>query len=334
MKNKKPIICILSQQHFSHKHVSRDCINAFEEALLRNQEAEFERVYVSEFIFKVNRKIKKNLLSDWKIIRNVRRQKPDYLFVIAMSVNDLYYLAGTLNKINIPKIAYCFDTWEATMDKWKAAVTTAGVEYVLCAYKRSVEKFKGFVKKSSFVPQAMNEKIFFPKSVEKNRLFMQMGRKNKKLHEYVLKYMQENNLPESEYVFERVPGEIIFPEFEELATEMCKSWFFICAPRNLDEQKFTGDISEVTARYYEGMACKTLIVGFKPQDTFDELFPNENAMIEITDYKSFSKAVNYFLNNKKEYERIVNENYCFLIENHTWDHRANDVVQFIRNLGI
>ena len=161
---------------------------------------------------------------------------------------------------------------------------------------------------------------------------MQMGRKNIMLDSFIKQYLKEKNLPDELYIREKNRGEIIYPDFNQLGQEINKTHFFIVSPRNVDEGSLTGEISDVTARFYEGMACKTMLVGIKPKDTFDLLFPNRNAMIEITDYEGFRDVIDYYLAQPTEYQAIVEENYRYLMAEHTWCHRANSLIDFLKNI--
>ena len=81
----------------------------------------------------------------------------------------------------------------------------------------------------------------------------------------------------------------------------------------IENSSVTGQISDVTARFYEAMACKTLIIGFKP-DTFDCLFP-EDAMVTLKkDGSDFFSIIDFYESHPEEYNRIVNRNYELLME--------------------
>ena len=328
-------ICILSQQHFSNKHVSEGTVDAFETAFMQYQANDCIKVPLSEFIFKVNRKIAiklhsggSGILTDKAVIRKVNESNPDFVFIIAMSPGTLAYQVKTLKKINHKKIVYCIDTWTQRVDQWKSLLKEAGVDCVFCSYKASVKVFREFIKDVYYLPQSMNEKYFYPRNTgEKTHLFMQMGRKNQTLHEWVLRYIAEHGLADSDYIREKEKGQIIYPEFEQLAEEINKTSFFILAPRDVEEPQITGAISDVTARFYEGMACKTLLVGFKPKDTFDELFPSATAMIEVKDYDDFKNKIDFYRQNNDVYNEIVENNYDYLMRHHTWSHRVITLIE-------
>ena len=79
---------------------------------------------------------------------------------------------------------------------------------------------------------------------------------------------------------------------------------------------------------YEAMACKTLIIGFKP-DSFDCLFP-EDAMVTLKkDGSDFFSIIDFYESHPEEYNRIVNRNYELLMERHTWSNRLESMIEII-----
>lgn len=85
-----------------------------------------------------------------------------------------------------------------------------------------------------------------------------MVRKNQILHEWVLRYIAERGLTDTDHIREEERGKINYPSFEQLVQEINRTSIFICASRNVDESQITGTISDAIARFYEDMACKTL----------------------------------------------------------------------------
>lgn len=113
----------------------------------------------------------------------------------------------------------------------------------------------------------MDEKCFSPKNVKKRRMFIQMGRRNEKIHNMILHYLKERHIPinDTNYLYEKEKGKVLFQDTNELATEIAAAKYFVDAPQSLENSALTGKVSDVTARFYEAMACKTLIIGYKPK---------------------------------------------------------------------
>ena len=85
-------ICILSTQNFKKKHVSQDMVNGFENVLVQSTDS-VKRIYISELLTKINRKIRKNISAENQIIDIVAKRKisiirPDCVLFMAMGVNE------------------------------------------------------------------------------------------------------------------------------------------------------------------------------------------------------------------------------------------------------
>jgi hypothetical protein len=78
---------------------------------------------------------------------------------------------------------------------------------------------------------------------------------------------------------------------------------------NKENSSVTGSLSAVTARFYVAMACKSLIIGYKPKDNFDILFPYKAIVENKLDGSHFELLIDFYLNNKEEYYEIVCRNY-------------------------
>ena len=256
-----------------------------------------------------------------------------YLY-ICMSLNDLENHLSILKAVSQKTnhlLIYCFDTWESEYTYWEDAFKKIKPYCVFFAYKESHLYFKEKGIRTGFVPQSMDEQFFFPHNVSKERLFMQMGRKNTKIHDMIIGYLERHNILDTDdnYVYERHLANIIYPDTMDLAENISRTRFFVCAPQSLENSKLTGKISDVTARFYEAMACKAIIIGFKP-DTYDELFPSDS-MIELNpDGSDFDEKIDELINNVEEYDEKVNVNYQYLQEKHRWKNRLDSMLEIVK----
>lgn len=282
----------------------------------------------NRLVYKFSRPFVKNELA-FLCDRSIPINSTYYLY-ISMSYAGLKMVVPTLRRIskkNSHVVLYCFDTWESLYQNWDEAFREIQPRAIFFAYKKARDFFSKKYRDCFFLPQSADNRIFYPRKIKKQRLFMQMGRRNECIHNMILGYLEEHGIDDSpdNYIYEREKGKVIFPDIQELATEICKSMFFVAAPQSLENRNLTGNISEVTARFYEAMACKTLIIGFKP-DTYDELFP-EDSMVELRpDGSDFAQKIDYFLEHPGEYENIVNRNYEYLMKHHTWGNRYETMV--------
>lgn len=323
-------ICILSERNIKKKHhVSYDTILGMENAFDKNKNVEIK--CLSVLAHYLNAGLKRIIHKT--IAFPIDLPNTHNVLFISMSLSTLMANRVLLRRISSfhRLILYCFDTWEAQYKDWEEIFRYINPDYIFLAYKASVDYFSKIFSNVFFLPQSMDEAFFFPrKGYKKERLFMQMGRKNQKIHKMILEYLHMKNIADVEenYVYEKEEGRIIYPNTNELAENICKTKYFICAPQSDENSKLTGVVSDVTARFYEAMACKTLIVGFKP-NTFNLLF-NEESMIEVNaDGSNFAEKVDYFESHPDEYNRIVEMNYDLLMKKHRWQNRLETIVNTI-----
>lgn len=148
----------------------------------------------------------------------------------------------------------------------------------------------------------------------------------------ILHYLKKRGIEDNDnnYLYERISGKILYLDTNELAENICRTWFFVCAPQAIDNRKLTGNVSDVTARFYEAMLCKSLIIGFKPE-TYDQLFPSDS-MVELNaDGSDFDEKIDYYLKHEVEYYKLVERNYTYVIGKCMWRNRYENMISVINN---
>ena len=244
-------LCILSERIIKKKHhVSYNTILGMENAFM-SQGVEIKNISKVSYI--INSILKRTGVSS-QVVLPFDVPKCQMILFVAMSKNNLKAHRELLRKIasNHKLILYCFDTWEADYNEWKILFSYINPSHIFLAYQASVEYFSKKFSNVFFIPQSMDEKFFYPRDgIIKSRLFMQMGRKNQKIHEMILDYLARLGLPDinENYVYERIPRTIIFPDTNELAENICGTKYFVCAPQSDENSKLTGKCSDVTARF-------------------------------------------------------------------------------------
>ena len=326
-------LCILSEQKsYIKKGSSAPQIDGQEKAFIRGGNGLVDIVYKNIFLKNINRFLRKvNLPCLYESFVSKKNDDVVYLYIAVSYVflKENTYLLKKMkeegNKVSI----YCYDVWEPEFDDWEDAFSKIKPDYIFFAYKKSMEYFnaKGF--NGFWVPLSGDFEIFHPYDEKKTRLFMQMGRRNDDLHEKILDYLAKHNLEDNRenYVYAKEKGESIYPDIHELARQINKTKYFVCVPKYYENFKRTGNIKETICRYYEGMACKTLPIGMKPE-TFDELFPYK-AMISFNDGEDFNEQIEYYESHPEEYEAIINKNYEYVRKNHSWENRVKQILEII-----
>lgn len=336
---------ILSIRKWSnHPYQGYTTTRGLEDEFLRGSENN-SIITFSRSIYRINRVLERLglgvAIKDFPFLLKISRTR-GMLFLATMGITELRMLLPTIKSIRGSHrlVLYVFDCWEPNWDEFDEIFQQIR-PFALCfAFKKTMEHFAKRYENCWFMPQSVNDQYFFDRNLKKERLFMQMGRRTEPLHKMVLNYLSQNqleNVPENyvyakDNVLGRAQWESIFPDTTVLAQEINKTWFFLAAPRDVMNRKQTGNVSEVTARFYEAMACKTLILGIKPRDSFDELFPYPDAMIEVND-DNFSACVEKYLAHPEEYQKVVDKNYQYVMEHHRWKNRYEDLVQKLKMAG-
>lgn len=245
-----------------------------------------------------------------------------YLFVV-MSGYDLVHQRAALRRVakrGGRVCLYCFDTWEPQYEHWQGLFSHIPLKAVFLAYRQSYEHFSRIFDFCHYLPQSWDDSVFHDQGVPKTRIFLQMGRRVESIHRMIMDYMQARGIEDTpqNYTYRRSPDEVTFPTIQATARAVAESRFMVCAPRSVDDPAFTGNVQDVTARFYEAMASKALIIGYKPRPVFDELFPAD-AMVELNpDGSDFAEKIDFFLTHPEEYNRIVERNYELVMREHTW----------------
>ncbi len=329
----KKLIILSEQKTFRKRPLSHDAVLGQEREFLESGNGNVGIRYLSFFVKGVNRvlsRIGMGPLAD--PVTNVRRDDAVWLY-IAMSADyltaNLHHLKNLKKKGN--KIAiYVWDCWEPEYGRWQGIIEDLKPDYLLFSFKQNFEDFKERYGNCFWVPQSANTYYFKDLGIGKTRLFIQMGRVNPAMHGMILNYLKKKGLDDSEenYVYRRKKKEALFPELEDLVKEINRSKYLVCIPKCCENPLRTGKICAMTGRYYEAIACKTLIIGKKPL-VFDELFP-EDGMIEFDeDQGRFDEVIDDLENNEEKYRDIVDRNYECFFEKHSWTRRLEQILRII-----
>lgn len=85
----------------------------------------------------------------------------------------------------------------------------------------------------------------------------------------------------------------------------------------------------VLAKYWEGMFCKTLVMADKPMEVPGTMLKSEYNYVEITE-ENFPGKIAYYLEHEDESKSIIENAYSYVLQNHTSDIRARQLVEIIQ----
>lgn len=327
-------LTILSERAYRKRHrVSYDTVLGMENAFAA-EGCKLKRLSaLCHYLNQVIDRCLPNRSSLKRIPNRLRPVQGGYYLYVCMGPWDLERQFTTLKRLKgngARIILYCFDTWESEYDRWRFLFDGLDPDYLFFAYRQSRDFFSQGYPNVFFLPQSMDGAHFYPRDGKKQRLFMQMGRINRQIHGMILTYLAGHNLEDRDenYLYARREGSLVCPDTDRLAENIGRTYFFVCAPRCLDNPELTGQISDVTARFYEAMACKSLIIGFKP-DTYDDLFPADSMVALRPDGSDFEEKIQFYLTNRDAYDAIVDRNYQYVRQHHSWRCRLEALVQAV-----
>ncbi len=147
------------------------------------------------------------------------------------------------------------------------------------------------------------------------------GRKYDQHHEQVVDDLEESGFT---YLYEKQKGDIVFKDRLAFIDGLARTKISICVPSNITHPERSGTISTMTIRYLQSMASKTLIVGIMPEEM--KLLFDYTPIIPI-DMDCPAGQLTAIL---KDFDRdipLIERNYAFIREHHTWAHRWNSIRQ-------
>ena len=330
----KKLIILSEQKSFYKRPLSHDAILGQESEFLSHGKDRIEIRYKS-FLLKIFNKII-GKFGFGPISESFTKKKADdsiFLYIV-MHINYLHTNMHLLKNIKNSgnKLAlYVWDCWEPEFDDWQAVLDDLDPDYLFFSFKQTYEHFKDRYN-CYWVAQSANLLSFRNLDIPKTRKFIQMGRVNSGLHEKILSYLVRHNLEDNRdnYAYRRSDKEVLFPDLEELVREINRSKYIVCIPKCFENPKRTGNICAMTGRYYESIACKTLIIGKKPL-IFDELFPSDGMIEFKDDLSDFDEKIDELENDDNKYQMLVDRNYECFMKNHTWSKRLDQIFDIIDN---
>jgi len=90
---------------------------------------------------------------------------------------------------------------------------------------------------------------------------------------------------------------------------------------------------DMTPRYYEVAACGTLLICQKIPDAYQNIFQDGHNCVEFADdLSNFEEKVRFYAQNEPDRSRIAHTAATEFGQNHTWAHRAEEMMQLIGEL--
>jgi hypothetical protein len=301
-------------------HVSHDVVAEFEAAILADRRIQPAGPLNQYFLAA--------LYYAWLGLRRLRRppesRKPaqpanDY-FLVLMSLNPQKCLPYFL----LPgrKSIYLFDAWPKFYSKIQAFVRDWGIQHAFISSSQSAARLADLVEGCQFhwVPEGVTPQDYrqFPISVRDIDV-LQFGRRYELYHQQIVGALENAG---KTYLYERAPGQIIFPDHAAFAVGLASARVSICFPSNITHPGRAGDVSTLTLRYLQSLASKCLVVGSAPEEMV-RLF-GYNPVIQV-DLQDPAGQLLSILENYDDFAELIEQNYRKVVAGHTWHHRWEQI---------
>ena len=228
-------------------------------------------------------------------------------------------------------ILYLFDAWPASYGLIGKMVKACNIKLLLISSRESA----GYLQKTLkdvyvlWCPEGVRNCVYraFDYS-QKNIDVIQIGRKYDLWHEKVVEKLKESGVS---YVYERVPGEVIYRKRSDFISGLGRSRISVCFPGSVTHSERSGGLTTMTNRYLQSIASKCLILGIIP-DEMKELFGYDPG-IEVN-MNDPAEQIKEILKNFQNYIPLIEKNYNECVRNHDWADRWRYIEQVIKKRKI
>jgi hypothetical protein len=264
-------------------------------------------------------------LSKLGLVWNVRRFSFDPVFVAFMGFSESRTIPFSYWTEIFP---YCFDCWPKEYERWTSFFKRHRIRLAFFTARQSAQHFAAEFPEMQVVwlPEATDPADYWASKSLPDRDIdvLELGRKYDRFHFKIADSLAGAG---RRHLFEKVKGEIIFPDRARLIEGMGNSKISICFPCSQTHPARSGSVETVTHRYFESMASKCLIVGHAPQELTD-LF-GYNPVIEVR-WGSEFEQIESVLDNLGSFQDLVERNYRRLLEVGTWKSRVAKILDTLR----
>jgi hypothetical protein len=305
-------------------HVSQDTIAEFEHTIIGKSISKTKRVDTLQRV--LGKRIWKYVMHKykWRLSADFLKREEVNRFCVVMGIEfDKCILAFLYNKYNS---VYFFDAWVHNHDKIEEFIKLAGVTNVFFSSRQVTEMFRSKQLKCNFywVPEGVDTAVYkFNDYSKKDIDVLCFGRKYDALHNKIEAGLAQRGIS---YLYEKQKGKLVFDGRSSFIDGLARAKISICIPSDITHPERAGAISTMTIRYLQSMASKTLIVGYMPEE-MKELF--DYCPIVEVNMKDPLEQLLGILGNFNSYIPLIERNYRFINEHHTWGTRWNNIRDII-----
>ncbi len=327
MVRENRIQLITYQKQGKQGHVSQDTVNEFEKAVISDKIETIEAGPMAVYAGKLFRKlvIKRN----FPFFPGIIPKKKTHRLCILMGV-ELHkpFVPFCFNRSNH---VYFFDAWPDRHLEIERFIKAMNIKNVFFSSAQATMMFKQKKIACNFhwISEGIDLTEYSFKGYQQKDIdVLSFGRKYDPLHDKIATGLNNSNIT---YLYEKTKGEIIFKDRSSFIDGLARTKISICIPSNITHPERAGNISTMTIRYLQSMASKALVLGFMPDD-MKELFDYE-PLIPL-DMNDPLEQIKNILENFPAYSALIEKNYNFIKEHHTWTNRWIAIQKILNNSSL
>jgi len=271
---------------------------------------------------------------DFSLFKKELSYKPDIL-IFGLSYFEKFKFYGKINNIDVPSILYLFKPQNNFKEKLSFCIKN-NIKHIITP----IPTFDQIRQKTgiscSLFPYGYNPKIFKARNIEQtfDVGFSGMLHQNKYYPKDAFpvidlrKRIGEKLNSDRKYsVFWKGSDDFKYGRINNIleyarTINKCKIW--IATP---------AAFGDMTPRYYEIMGSRTLLFCSEIPNEYKKIFIDSVNCVEFkNDLSDFNQKLDYILNTPEYYQSIVETAYLQSKSHHTWNKRADSLINIIKNI--
>ncbi|OWY66078.1 hypothetical protein B7486_38500 [cyanobacterium TDX16] len=323
-------------------HVARCYLYELEDLICEFDSADILTPVFNPELFKVTNRIANTAaqaVGSSKIINPLFKhfnldKEYELFFVICQSPLDILTINSIKNWRNKCRkvVVWLDEIWAKDIEKWKVQLSVLQeFDYIFMNFSQSIEGVtKTIQHPCEYIPFGIDAIKFCPYPLNRERSvdLYSVGRRSQVTHQALLDLSERVNFF---YIYETIKDlyTIDHRYHRSLYKNILKkSRYFIANRAKIDDTNATGDQQEVGARFFEGAAAGTVMLGVPPEcESFTQNFDWEDAVIKVSyDAPNIAKILAELDSQPDRLQKIRTDNVINSLLKHDWVYRWETIL--------
>lgn len=266
--------------------------------------------------------------SDIHHILSMLPERPDFILLNDMKHTHCPVITG-LSSLKIPFGIIMHDL-HYRVKRRKEFIQENRIRHIFSIYRDAfLERYPEHVMKMRWLPHFANPTIFKDYGLNKDIDMLIMGNIREKSYPFRKKMVDKlSGIPG--FIYHKHPGYRDIKEHEKESIFIGENF-----SREINKAKIFLTCNLIyhypIRKYYEVLASKTLLLAPSCKELTDLGFQPEKHFIEINE-RNFLEKTRYYLCHEEEREKIANQGYYFVRENHSLKRRVEQLLSMIEDI--